>query len=110
MLTNRVAKHLSGWSKPARAAGPSLMTTLGVVSGEVLTCLEEHGTTSLRRVIRELAWPSQLVVMAVGALVRDGLVRAEQHDLEVLLEPGRTWRLPAAVRAAALAGQACGEA
>ena len=73
---------------------PSLMTTIGVVEGEVLTYLESHGPTSLRRLMRELDWASPLVIMAVGALVRQGLVRATQHDLEVILEPERAWQIP----------------
>ena len=75
------------WKKPSvQQAAPSLMTRLGLVEGEVLTYLEEHGTTALRRLVRGLEWPAPLVMMGVGALIRGGLVRATQHDLEVLLE------------------------
>ncbi|MBI4342908.1 MAG: hypothetical protein HY599_06040 [Candidatus Omnitrophica bacterium] len=78
---------------PAGGTGrwPALMTSLGLVSGEILTELEAHGATPMRRLIRELEWPAPMVLMAVGALVREGLVRATQHDLEVILEPERTW-------------------
>ena len=65
----------------------SLMTTLGLISGEVLTYLEAHGATTLHRLIRELEWPARMTMMAVGALVRQGMIRAIQHDLEVILEP-----------------------
>ena len=64
----------------------SLMTTLGFVEGEALTYLGTHGATTLRRLIRELEWSSQMVTMAVGALVRQGLARAKQHELEVIVE------------------------
>ena len=70
---------------------PALMTSLGLIGGEVLTVLEAHGATPMRRLIRELEWPAPMVLMAVGSLIREGLVRATQHDLEVILEPERTW-------------------
>ena len=70
---------------PVEDPSPSLMTPLGLIGGEVLTDLETHGATSLRRLIRELEWPAPMVMMAVGALIREGLVRAVQHDLEVIL-------------------------
>ena len=64
----------------------SLMTSIGLVEGEALTYLEAHGHTALRRLVRELEWPSPMTMMAVGALIRQGLIRAKQHDLEVMLE------------------------
>ena len=62
-----------------------LMTSLGVVEGEVLTYLERHGATPLRRLVRELDWAAPLVTMAVGALVREGLASALQHELELII-------------------------
>ena len=67
-------------------AGTSLMTPLGLISGDVLTYLEERGTTTVRRLVREVEWPSQMITMAIGSLIREGLVRAVQHDLEVIVE------------------------
>ena len=64
----------------------SLITSLGLVESEVLTYLETYGPTTLRRVIRELSWPAPMVMMGVGALVRQGLARAVRHDVEVLLQ------------------------
>ena len=64
----------------------SLMTPLGIIEGDILTYLERHGTTSMRRLVRELEGPASLVVMAVGALIRGGLARAVQHDLEIIVE------------------------
>jgi len=72
-------------------AGTPLMTTLGIVSGEILTDLEQHGPTTVRRLIRELDWPAPVVMMAIGALVREGLIQAAQHELEVLVAPRREW-------------------
>lgn len=77
------------WKKPpvqtAEDLGASLMTPLGLVEGEILTCLEAQGATAMRGLIRELDWPAPMVWMAAGALVRDGLARATQHDLEIVL-------------------------
>ncbi len=70
----------------ARDTTRSLMTPLGLVEGDILTRLEGHGATTLRRLIRELDWPAPMVMMAVGALTRAGLVRAVRHDLEVVVE------------------------
>lgn len=70
-----------------RPAGISLMTPIGVVAGEVLLHLERHRSMTLRRLARELKWPVRLVMMGVGALIREGLIRGIQRDLEVILEP-----------------------
>lgn len=70
------------------------MTTLGIISGEVLTVLEQHGSCTVRHLIRELLWSAPLVMMAVGALIREGLVRASQHDLEIVVELRREWQIP----------------
>jgi DNA-binding MarR family transcriptional regulator len=74
-----------------------LMMTLGAASGEILTYLEQHGATTLRRLVRELEWPMVIITMAVGALVRQGLIRSVQHDLEVILEPRREWQIPGVI-------------
>ncbi|MBI3996979.1 MAG: winged helix-turn-helix domain-containing protein [Candidatus Omnitrophica bacterium] len=66
------------------------MTQIGVLEGEVLAFLDEHGSTSMRRLTRELDGPSPLIMMAIGALVRQGLIRVVQHDLEVIFEPIET--------------------
>lgn len=75
--------------------GQSLMTTLGIISGEALTLLERNGAMSLRSLIRELPWAMPVVTMAIGALIREGLIKAEQHELEIVIEPRRDWQIPA---------------
>lgn len=67
--------------------GTPLVTVLGVVEGEILSYLEAHGASTMRRIIRMLEWPTMVVVMGVGALIRQGLVRGIRRDLEVVLEP-----------------------
>ena len=84
------------WKEPSgEPPSPSLMTRVGLVEGEILTYLEGHGTTTLRRLIRDLEWTAPLVMMGVGALIREGLVRAVQHDLEVLVEARSAAQPPA---------------
>jgi len=78
------------WKRPpAVPEEASLMTPLGLVEGEILTYLEEHGATTLGGLVRQLEWPAKMVMMAVGALVREGLARATQHELEILVEDAR---------------------
>ena len=72
-----------------RAEGVSIMTTLGIIGGEILTDLEQHGPSTVRRLIRELSWSAPLVTMAIGSLIRGGLVRATQQELEIVVEPQR---------------------
>lgn len=76
-----------GMRSPERTTGPSIVTLVGLVEGDVLTYLDTHRATPLRRLARELEWPSAMVFMGVGALIRQGLARGVQHDLEVIVEP-----------------------
>lgn len=71
----------------ARTTVIPLITTLGLVAGDVLLYLERRGATTLRGLARELQWPVQMIVMGVGALIREGLVRGVAQDLDVLVEP-----------------------
>ena len=75
------------WKKPSLQdeRGSSIMTSLGIIEGEVLLRLETHGAATLQDLTRELQWPAAMVTMAVGALVRQGLARAARHDLEVVV-------------------------
>ena len=85
------------WSPPVEQGGGSLVTSLGIIEGEVLLYLDVSGATTVRRLIRELEWPAPMVTMAVGALIREGLVGASQHELEVIIEPKRPGELPASL-------------
>lgn len=64
----------------------SLMTPLGVVEGEVLAYLEREEVSTLRRLNREIRQPAYMVMMAVGALIRAGLIRGIQHELDVVVK------------------------
>jgi hypothetical protein len=62
-----------------------------LVMGELLNEVERSGATTLRQLVRKLDWPVHLVVMAVGVLVRQGLMRVTQRELEVIVEPIPEW-------------------
>jgi hypothetical protein len=76
-------EHLG--ARPVEA--PSLMTVIGLAEGEVLLHMEANGATPLRGLIRALPQPAPIVTMAIGSLIRKGLIRAVPHELEVILEP-----------------------
>lgn len=65
--------------------GSSLITPLGLVEGDVLTYLEEHGATGLRDLTRALGWSASMVRMGVGALIREGLVEGKQQGANVMV-------------------------
>lgn len=72
-----------------RMGRASLMTPLGLVEGEVLTYLDSqdtHGVATLEQLSHELRWPTHLVMMAVGALIRAGLVQGVQQGIHVIVK------------------------
>ncbi len=71
--------------RPRRRPKRSLITALGILSGEVLTCVEHHGTVTLRELKRMVGETTPMVMMAVGALVRQGLVRATDWGGQVVI-------------------------
>ena len=74
------------WVRIRTPQATSLIAPLGLVGGDVFMYLEAHGAISVRHLIRELEWSAPVVMMAVEALIREGRVRATQHDLEVIVE------------------------
>lgn len=64
-----------------------MITTLGLIEGEILTYLDQNGKTTLTEITRRLEWPPQYLWMALGSLVRSGLVRIGKHEQEILIEP-----------------------
>ena len=83
----RMPKHEWKRMAGARRGGATVMTTLALVEGEILDYLEQHGLARLRKVVRELEWPTAEVIMGVGALVREGLIEARRDRFGVLLRP-----------------------
>ncbi len=75
------------WNKMGVTRGdPSLMTLVGIAEGEVLEALETGGPAAMASVLEQSQLPMPLVLMSVGALVRDGLVRATKSREHVRLE------------------------
>lgn len=74
------------WKKPAAATtwDTSVITLLGVVQGEILEALESHGPMSLYRLIQSQDRPASTVTMAVGALIREGLVGGNEPRLHAI--------------------------
>ncbi len=70
--------------------GLPLMTTLGLVGGDALTYLEDRGAMRLEELSQRLDWPQWMTLMGVGALVRQGLVRATQRGSDVMLRTRET--------------------
>ena len=72
----------TGWEAP-------IITVLGVVEGEILETLESHGPMPLYRLIQAQERPASLVIMAVGALIRQGLLIGNEHRLEAVADARR---------------------
>jgi len=71
----------------AKSEGVSLKAVLGIVEGEILLYLEEHGFGRLRKIVRDLDWPMDEIIIAVGALIHEGLVEVRRDRFGVLLQP-----------------------
>lgn len=62
-----------------------LMTRLGIVEGEILQALETNGDLTLHRLMEILEWQPCEIAMAVGSLLRQGLIRSVEMGEEVFL-------------------------
>ena len=60
----------------------SLVTSLGLIEGEVLTYLEENGRAPHGQLMMRLAWPAVMITMAIGSLIRQGLIRHVPQERE----------------------------
>ena len=74
------------WSR--ETVRTSLMTSLTLVSGEIVLYLETCGDTTMRQLARVLEWPVDLIYLALGALVQQGVVRVGRTDGELTIRPG----------------------
>jgi hypothetical protein len=69
----------------------SLMTPLGMAAGEILTEVDSDGAVTLRHLVETIGWPVHLIVMALGVLVREGLVQAAQQGPDVRIASIAGW-------------------
>lgn len=81
---------------PTHTVGPALITQLGMIEGEILSHLEEEDGSSASQLLGTIPARPELVLMAIGSLIRQGLVRvAPAAGPDLLLEPVResavTW-------------------
>jgi hypothetical protein len=67
------------------------MTPMGLAAGEILTQVDWSGALTQRHLIQSVGWPRHLIVSALGALVREGLVRTTQQGAELLVESIDAW-------------------
>ena len=73
---------------PVASHGASLMTSVGIVAGEILLYLDRQRSTTLQQLRRELPWSSQAITMAVGALIRGRLAHGiEQSGAVIIRRP-----------------------
>jgi len=76
--------------------GPALITKLGMIEGEILSHLETEGPTNVQDLLSRLPWRSESLLMAIGSLIRQGLVRGIQQNTDLLLEQVREQPVPRA--------------
>ena len=65
----------------------TIITSLGLLSGEILMYLETHGRATAGQLSKELGWAVPMVMMAIGTLIRQGLVLARPFNLEIMIQP-----------------------
>ncbi len=63
-----------------------LMTRLAMIEGTILERLEQRKVMALRKLMEELEWEPCAITMAVGSLVRQGMIRCGENGQEVFLE------------------------
>lgn len=68
----------------------SLLMSLNLIGGEILLCLENCGSITARQITRQLQWPLDLVFMAIGALLREGLIHVSRRQGQIRLEAKAT--------------------
>lgn len=63
-----------------------LMTRLALIEGSILERLEKEKYMAIRELMEELEWEPCAVTMAVGSLVRQGMIQCAEYDKDVFLE------------------------
>ena len=64
-----------------------MITEIGIVAGEIWHYLDEHGSVLFSRMVSGIERPTELTLMSLGWLAREGhvIVRQEGHDFSVEL-------------------------
>ena len=63
-----------------------LMTRLAFVEGSILERLEKEKYMAIRELMEELEWEPCAVTMAVGSLMRQGMIQCTEYGEDVFLE------------------------
>ena len=61
-----------------------MITEIGIVSGDILHCLEQNGEVSLDSLVEKIGKSKDLVLMGIGWLGREGHVILKQENSEYL--------------------------
>jgi hypothetical protein len=63
-----------------------MITEIGVVSGEILSYIEEEGrAVNLKTVLLHLDEPKDIILMSIGWLIREGFVHVEKLNGDYLI-------------------------
>ncbi len=63
-----------------------LVTRLGLIEGDILEQFELDKIINLRELMDIMKWEPCAIAMAVGSLIRQGMVSGTEHGHEVFLE------------------------
>jgi len=63
-----------------------LMTRLALVEGSILERLESEKIMGLRELMEELEWEPCVLTMAIGSLVRQGVIQCAEYGEDVFIE------------------------
>ena len=79
------------WKKlpEVQMAETSLMTSVGLVSGAVLLHLEEWGLATLHELLESVEGSVETMLMAIGALLREGLIEAYGSGRSLVITTAR---------------------
>ena len=64
----------------------TLVTKLGVLEGIILEKLEEREIITLQELMETLQYNPCVITMAVGSLIREGVLRSREHGQDIFLE------------------------
>jgi hypothetical protein len=62
------------------------MTRLAMVEGYILERFEDRKIIALRELMENLEWEPCAVSMAVGSLMRQGMIQCSEYEYDVFLE------------------------
>lgn len=63
----------------------SIATPLSLVESEVFEYLESVGPSALTSILRDIPEPATLIVMSIGAMIREGLAIAQRSEDGILV-------------------------